>query len=117
VALPEGAAIARVAAVAIEGFFHYGERWRHYRRTSELLKSQGWQFFELAGPYEGHRTHRTAFRAFASTVEGLIAEDVVIQIQRSPSRGGRKGQQLRSAEAALAERASAALSDARSRQP
>src|SRR5262249_55866695 len=31
------------AAVAVEGFFHYGDRWRHYRRTAEMLKSQGWQ--------------------------------------------------------------------------
>ena len=36
-------------AVSVEGFFRYGERWRHYRRTAELMKSQGWQFFELSG--------------------------------------------------------------------
>ena len=37
------------ASAAIEEFFHYGERWRHYRRTVESLKTQGWQFFELSG--------------------------------------------------------------------
>ena len=41
-------------AVSVEGFFRYGERWRHYRRTAELMKSQGWQFFELSGAYESH---------------------------------------------------------------
>jgi hypothetical protein len=77
------------AAVAVEGFFHHGERWRHYRRTSELLKSQGWQFFELTGAYGSHRSHRTAFRAFAAAVEGLIAEDVdvyVSQVMRERAR-------------------------------
>jgi hypothetical protein len=69
-------------AVAVEGFFHYGERWRHYRHTCELLKSHGWQFFELAGAYEGQRDHRTAFRAFAAAVEGLIAEDVDVYVRQ-----------------------------------
>ena len=63
-------------AVAVEGFFHYGERWRHYRRTVELLKSEGWQFYELAGAYAGYRSHKAAFRPFTSAFEGLIAEDV-----------------------------------------
>jgi len=38
-------------SVAVEGFFNYGERWRHYRRTVEDLKREGWQFFQLSGPY------------------------------------------------------------------
>jgi hypothetical protein len=69
-------------AVAVEGFFRYGERWRHYRRTVELLKSQGWQFYELAGGYAGFRTHASAFRSFANTVETLIAEDVDTYVTR-----------------------------------
>ena len=70
------------AAVAVEGFFHHGDRWRHYRRSAELLKSQGWQFFELAGVYESHRSHRTAFPAFATSVEQLIAEDVDVYVRQ-----------------------------------
>ena len=27
---------------AVEEFFHYGDRWRHYRHTTESLKTQGW---------------------------------------------------------------------------
>jgi Protein of unknown function (DUF4231) len=69
-------------AVSLEGFFHYGERWRQYRRTAELLKSHGWQFYELAGAYAGYRSHRTAFRSFAATVEGLISEDVNAYVNR-----------------------------------
>jgi hypothetical protein len=69
-------------AVAVEGFFRYGERWRHYRRTVELMKSQGWQFYELAGVYADFRTPSSAFRTFATTVEALIAEDVNTYVSR-----------------------------------
>jgi Protein of unknown function (DUF4231) len=68
-------------AVAIEGFFHYGERWRHYRRTAELMKAQGWQFYELAGAYERQPSHRAAFKMFAATIEGALAEDVDVYIR------------------------------------
>jgi Protein of unknown function (DUF4231) len=63
-------------SVAVDGFFNYGGRWRQYRRTSELLKAHGWQFFELVGLYGGFRDHRSAFPRFAAEVEALIAEDV-----------------------------------------
>ena len=63
-------------AVALDGFFNWGGRWRQYRRTAELLKGHGWQYFELIGVYNGYRSHRPAFRRFAAAVEALIAEDV-----------------------------------------
>ena len=69
-------------AVSVEGFFRYGERWRHYRRTAELMKSQGWQFFELSGAYESHDSHKTAFRAFSTAVEQLLADDVDVYIRQ-----------------------------------
>ena len=43
-------------AVAIEEFFHYGDRWRHFRRTAEWLKIEGWQFLQLNGDYR-RRNH------------------------------------------------------------
>lgn len=69
-------------AVSVEGFFRYGERWRHYRRTAELMKSQGWQFFELSGAYESHDSHKTAFRAFSTAIEQLLADDVDVYIRQ-----------------------------------
>lgn len=62
-------------SAAVEEFFHYGERWRHYRRTVESLKSEGWQFFQLSGPYVG-QTHVQAYPAFAARVEELSREEV-----------------------------------------
>ncbi|MFN2502728.1 MAG: DUF4231 domain-containing protein [Acidimicrobiales bacterium] len=63
------------AAVALEGFFRFGERWRHYRRTAELLKIEGWQFFELAGPYQAP-DHSTTFAVFAARSEAVLQQDV-----------------------------------------
>ena len=74
--------LAVATAVSLEGFFRYGERWRHYRRTSESLKAQGWQFYELAGAYAAYHTHSGAFRRFATAVEGLIAEDVDVYVKQ-----------------------------------
>jgi hypothetical protein len=76
-------------AVAVEGFFHYGDRWRHYRRTAETMKSQGWQFYELAGPYSAFPTHAVGFPTFAATVEALFQEDVDTYVNRVMREGQR----------------------------
>ncbi|MBL1199976.1 MAG: DUF4231 domain-containing protein [Nostoc sp. GBBB01] len=72
--------ISQLVAIsaAIEEFFHYGERWRHYRRTVESLKTQGWQFSQLAGPYSDYTTHLQAFNLFAGQVEDIIQRDVEV---------------------------------------
>jgi hypothetical protein len=63
-------------SAAVEGFFRYGERWRHYRRTAELLKTEGWQFFQLTGHYRRHPTHASAYPLFASRVEDVLQQDI-----------------------------------------
>jgi hypothetical protein len=63
-------------SAAVEGFFRYGERWRHYRRTAELLKTEGWQFFQLTGFYRRHTTHASAYPLFASRVEDILQQDI-----------------------------------------
>ena len=72
--------LSQIVAIsaAIEEFFHYGERWRHYRRTVESLKSQGWQFSQLTGPYRNYTSHEQAFNLFAGNVEDIIQRDVEI---------------------------------------
>ena len=71
-----GVSLVVALSAALESFFHYGERWRTFRRTSETLKATGWQFFELAGPFARWRTHATAFPAFVAQVELLVQQDV-----------------------------------------
>ena len=64
-------------SAAIEGFFHFGERWRNYRRTAELLKTEGWLYLQLSGRYGTNgATHAEAYPLFALRVEELIQADV-----------------------------------------
>ena len=55
-------AVSLVVAVsaAVEGFFRFGDRWRHYRSLVEELKSEGWDFHELSGALPGRgASHET----------------------------------------------------------
>lgn len=72
--------LSQVVAIsaAIEEFFHYGERWKHYRRTCESLKTQGWLFFQLSGPYINYKNHEQAFSVFANQVEDILHHDVEV---------------------------------------
>lgn len=69
-------------SAAVEEFFHYGERWRHYRRTVEELKTEGWQFFQLSGPFRRYQDHDRAFPVFAARTEAVIQRDVEVYITR-----------------------------------
>lgn len=75
-ALSSGVAVS----AAVEEFFHYGERWRHYRRTAESLKTQGWQFSQLSGLYSGYESHQEAFPSFAAQVENILQRDVEVYV-------------------------------------
>lgn len=68
--------LAVAISIAVEEFFHYGERWRHYRSTVETLKSEGWQLFQLSGPYKEYASHTDAYRQFADRVEQILNGDV-----------------------------------------
>ena len=75
-------AISLIVAVssAVEGFFRFGDRWRHYRETAELQKIEGWQFFQLSGPYRRFNKHVDAYHLFASRVEEIIRRDVAVYV-------------------------------------
>lgn len=80
-------------SVAVEEFFHYGERWRHYRRIVEMLKSEGWQFFQLAGLYRDHGNHGVAYTAFAARVEDILRQDIemfITQVIREEKEKGKE---------------------------
>jgi Protein of unknown function (DUF4231) len=67
-------------AAGVDGFFHYGDRWRNYRNSVELLKIEGWQFFQLSGPYSRRKSHEDAYEKFAARVEEIIHRDVQVYI-------------------------------------
>jgi hypothetical protein len=70
--------LSQVVAIsaAVEEFFHYGERYRHYRNTAELMKIEGWQFFQLSGAYRNSQNHTEAYVDFAERVENIMQRDV-----------------------------------------
>jgi Protein of unknown function (DUF4231) len=83
---PRGAVVAHWLAIglglvvavsaAVEGFFHFGDRWKQYRRDAELLKGEGWQFSQRSGPYQAATTHADAYPAFVNRVEQVIQKEV-----------------------------------------
>lgn len=66
-------------SASVEGFFQFGQRWRSYRSSAERLKSEGWMYMELAGPYASP-SHAEAYATFVSRVEELIQKDVDVYI-------------------------------------
>jgi hypothetical protein len=61
---------------AAELLLRYGERWRHYRRNEEMLKSEGWQYLIGIGPYARARNPQAAYKMFTSRVEAILQQDV-----------------------------------------
>ncbi|WP_448570135.1 DUF4231 domain-containing protein [Trichothermofontia sp.] len=75
-----GLSLSVTLSAAIEEFFQFGTRWRHYRRTAEMLKSEGWQFLQLSGSYQQVSCHKAAYPAFSTRVEQLIKQDLDVFI-------------------------------------
>lgn len=69
-------------SAAVEEFFHFGERWRHYRRMAEILKSEGWSFFQRSGRYRKHESHTEAYPEFAGRVEEILQKEVEVFITK-----------------------------------
>ena len=67
-------------SIAVEEFFHYGDRWRHYRQTVGWLKNEGWHYFQLSGRCRSYDNHDDAYPAFAARVEDLIQQDAEVYI-------------------------------------
>jgi hypothetical protein len=65
-----GVSLLVAISAALDGFLRYGEQWRHYRLRVELLKNEGWLFFQLAGRhYHKFNDYETAYPTFARRVE------------------------------------------------
>jgi hypothetical protein len=56
---------------SLEGFFRFGQRWRHQRSTAILLKAEGMRFLELRDPYGRHGSHQAAFPFFLAQLEQI----------------------------------------------
>ena len=63
-------------AIALDEYFRFGEKHRHMRLITELLRSEGALYFALTGPYAKSMTHAAAFPAFVERVERIARKDV-----------------------------------------
>jgi len=77
-----GISLVVALSVALEGFFRFGERWRHYRRSTESLQAAGWDFFQLCGAYKAVESHAEAYPEFARRVEELLRSEVEVYVTR-----------------------------------
>lgn len=78
-----GLSQAVAISAAVEELFHFGENYRRYRNTAEGMKIEGWNFFQLSGPYKGFPSHAEAYPTFATHVEEIIQQDVEGYISQS----------------------------------
>lgn len=44
--------------------------------TSEQLKTEGWQFFQLSGKYDEYKDHKEAYRPFCKSIENIKRKQV-----------------------------------------
>lgn len=86
-ALGEGAWVFSVASIiaslvvaicaGLESLYSYGEIWREKRAAAELIKSEGFRFFQLAGDYnQTGKSHKELYGTFAAKVEEIIAREI-----------------------------------------
>lgn len=63
-------------AIALDEYFRFGEKHRHLRLVTELLRSEGALYFGLTGPYAKSGSHAAAFPTFIERVERIARKDV-----------------------------------------
>jgi hypothetical protein len=84
-----GLSLIVAVSAAVEGFFRFGERWRHYRALVEELKAEGWSFFELSGDYgKQGANHENTFPAFVERVNAILrreTEAFIAEIAKPPT--------------------------------
>jgi hypothetical protein len=70
--------VSFVVAVSagLDALFNCGEIWREKRAAAELIKSEGFSFFQLSGDYAQFETQQEASKEFAKNVENLIRNEI-----------------------------------------
>jgi hypothetical protein len=63
----------------------FQEKWRHYRRTTELMRNEGYDFFAKAGEYKDVPSDE-AFIKFVSTITTLRKQEVSTFIEEENNR-------------------------------
>ena len=56
--------------------FSLDKNYFEFAITSEQLKTEGWQFFQLSGKYDEYPDHKTAYRHFCKSIENIKRKQV-----------------------------------------
>jgi hypothetical protein len=54
----------------------FDSKWRHYRRSTEMMRNEGDDFLALAGDYKDFRNHDEAISSFISAVTTFKRQEV-----------------------------------------
>ena len=61
--------------------FSIDKNYLEFSLTTEQLKTEGWQFFQLTGKYEDYPDHITAYKPFSKSVENIKRKQVEKEFQ------------------------------------
>jgi hypothetical protein len=56
--------------------FSLDKNYFEYAITTEQLKTEGWQFFQLSGKYEDDESHQEAYKDFSKSIENIKRKQV-----------------------------------------
>ena len=56
--------------------FSLDKNYFEFSLTSEQLKTEGWQYFQLSGKYDDFPDHKTAYRPFCKSIENIKRKQV-----------------------------------------
>jgi hypothetical protein len=68
-----------LSVTASNGFlqlFSLDKNYFEYALTTEQLKTEGWQFFQLSGKYEDDESHKAAYKDFSKSIENIKRKQV-----------------------------------------
>ena len=68
-----------LAVTASNGFlqlFSLDKNYFEYAITTEQLKTEGWQYFQLSGKYENAKTHEQSFKQFCKSIESIKRKQI-----------------------------------------
>ena len=68
-----------LSVTASNGFLHLfslDKNYFEYAITTEQLKTEGWQYFQLSGKYDEYGSHKDAYRAFCKSIENIKRKQV-----------------------------------------
>ncbi len=68
-----------LSVTASNGFlqlFSLDKNYYEYALTTEQLKTEGWQYFQLSGKYEDDETHQDAYKDFSKSIENIKRKQV-----------------------------------------